>query len=256
MELDSNRIGRRFLRSLGTYEEGASVQRDVIQQLLARVDEVPSLQCNRVLEIGCGTGQLTAEFCAKRYVGEMYLNDLLEDFCLKTAGRILHLTGKVHLLAGNIEETILPEHLDLVLSSSTFQWLKDLPALLDRCATSLVDSGVLAFSLFGPGTMQEIRELLGVGLRYLPQQQILDHLSQKFTCLEAKQFIYKPYFSTPRQVLRHIQQTGVGGIVSYRWTRSRLRDFEEKYLAMYGEEQGVPLSYHALTFVAQKNSKI
>lgn len=254
MELDSNRIARRFLKSLETYEEGARVQREVVQKLMLLLDSQDAVRYQRVLEIGCGTGRLTAEVCARKSVARLYLNDLVEDFCKKAANRVLLYGTDAIPLPGNIEKVCLPPDLDLILSASTLQWLTNLSGLFTSCADALAPGGFLVFSLFGPGTMQEIRELLGVGLNYRSHEQILANLDKHFICHSAHQDLYQPYFETPRQILRHIQQTGVGGVAPYRWTRSRLREFESRYIAAFGDEKGVPLTYHALSFVAQKKN--
>lgn len=246
------RIVDHFRRSIDSYDTSAHIQKIVSDSLVARLAAYPDLAFTRVLEVGCCTGSMTEMLCREHLLGELWLNDLVPECCLRTAERVAGKAGSIHLLAGDIQILPLPEDLDLVVSSSTFQWLSDLPATLEKFATALTGQGFLAFTLFGPGTMGQIRELIGIGLEYTTEEQLLTLLRKHFTILELETSRHTAYFKTPKDVLRHIQTTGVGGAGNFRWTPRKLQAFAREYRERFGGEHGMPLDYVSTCVIARR----
>ncbi len=249
---DQKRISDHFRRSIRTYDEGAKVQKEVGAHLVDRLEKYPGIQLNRVLEIGCCTGSMTHRFCTEKSVKNLWVNDLVHDCCTETSERVKELAGCIYQLPGDIESLLLPADLDLVVSSSTFQWLQDLPGCIAKIGKALHSSGYLVFSMFGPGTMEQIKTLTGVGLNYTNESDLADIMSVDFTLLEIETSRYTVFFKSPRDVLRHIQMTGVGGVRSFRWTPRSLKKFENEYRAQFGEKQGIPLDYVSTCVIARK----
>lgn len=245
-------ISARFRRSMDTYDEAAEVQKGVGDSLISEVAEYPEITFGRVLEIGCCTGSMTETLCGRYAVDELWLNDLVPECCERAALRVEGLAGKVRTLPGDIESLLLPAGLDLVISSSTFQWLRHLQSCLAKISETLRDGGHLVFSMFGPGTMRQVKELTGVGLRYTGERELARMLRENFLILGLTTTRYRLHFETSREVLRHIQRTGVGGTGSFRWTPGRLKQFEREYRERFGEKQGLPLDYVSISAVAKK----
>jgi hypothetical protein len=64
---------------------------------------------------------------------------------------------------------------------------------------------------------------------------------------------YRIFFPSARAILRHIKSTGVGGLGGGKgWTASRLKMFEQQYQEKFATAQGLPVSYSAITVIAQK----
>ena len=148
--LDKNRVADRFKASAATYEHKAIVQKEISRQLVAIVDRYGVAGWRRVLEIGCCTGVLTEFLCRRERIDRLFVNDLVPELCNYTERRVAASVGSVKSISGDIEQAILPQHLDLVVSSSTFQWMADLPELMKKIAAALNHGGHLAFSIFGP----------------------------------------------------------------------------------------------------------
>lgn len=246
------RIVDHFRRSIESYDNGAVVQKKVSEDLLAALADLGCTGFSRVLEIGCCTGSMTESLCRRFAIERLWLNDLVAECCQRTrrriAGRVEHAIEAI----GDIETLELPQDLDLIISSSTFQWLLDLPGFFRRCAGALDPDGILAFTMFGPGTMMQLRELIGVGLNYPSSEAIQEMLTGDFSLLRVDSSAQTLYFQTPREVLRHIQQTGVGGAGCHSWTPAGIRRFEQEYFARFGNERGVPLDYASICIVARK----
>ncbi len=246
------RISKRFQRSINSYENDAQVQKKVSDSLLALMAAYPEIVYHRVLEIGCCTGAMTENVCTAFSPSEIFVNDLVAECCLSTVERIRDFVGNAYPVPGNAESIDLPSQLDLVVSSSTFQWLTHLPSFFRRISDALNDQGHLIFSQFGPGTMVQIKELLGVGLCYTEETELAAIVREKFSVEQIESSQYRLYFQTPREVLKHIQKTGVGGVTDFRWTPSSLRSFERNYQDRFGEDKGIPLDYVSTSVVARK----
>lgn len=249
---DLKRISDHFRRSIHTYDDGARVQKEVGDHLVSLIREYPDISFERVLEIGCCTGSMTESICRAYSLGELWVNDLVPECCEHTVGRVRDLVATIHSAPGNVESLVIPPHLDLVVSSSTFQWLDELSSCFTRIAEALQEGGFLVFSMFGPGTMYQVKELTGVGLCYTSENALIEMLQRDFAVLNCTSSRYRIFFPTPREVLRHIQQTGVGGVGSFRWTPGKLKKFEKEYAERFGEDQGMPLDYVSIFAVAKK----
>ena len=252
-KIDKQKVARSFLRGKSTYDSHAKIQHKVSKNLVERLSLYPHIQYRRVLEIGCCTGNLTEMLLQNFSTEALFLNDLVPTFYEQVADRISHFKeSEIIPMFGDIEALELPQDLDLVVSSATFQWLNDLPYLFSRIAEALQDGGYLAFSIFGPGTLQEFKEVTGIGLEYSSVGYILDALEERFSIEEQESNSDQLFFSTPREILRHLQATGVGGVQEYRWTPSKIRNFEKTYYENHGSSAGVPVTYISSYVIASK----
>ncbi|WP_136796656.1 methyltransferase domain-containing protein [Desulfosediminicola ganghwensis] len=251
---NAERICSYFKRSIPSYEKNASVQQVVGQNLVDQLTSCSDLRQNRVLEVGCCTGSTTAMLCDSFDIRKIWVNDLVEECCSMTAERICVQVEEAIALPGDIESVPLPQSLDLVISSSTYQWLKDLAACFTRLEATLAEGGFFAFCMFGPGTMSQVQQLTGVGLNYPDENSIHAIVSRLFTIELIDTSHHRIYLDSPREVLRHIKNTGVGGVCGFRWTPSKLRAFETEYCSRFGADNGVPVDYAAITVIARKLS--
>lgn len=248
--IDKAEIKHRFRRSVGSYEEHASVQRkiaDYLFRLLARFLDYPP---QRVLEIGCGTGLFTRRLRERIQPAGLYVNDLVEEMCLQTAERCrLPLT---HCLAGDIEERVIPGSFDLMVSASTFQWFARPVETLEKLAAHLEPGGLLAFSTFGPRNMAELRPFAGNVLQYLSGRELTAFLSSRFEILCFEEQCEQLYFAGAVDVLRHLKKTGVNATgSSVFWTKATLQQFACCY-EKEGADERFPLTYHPMYFVCRK----
>lgn len=253
MTLNKEKIAHCFRQAMTTYDLHATVQRQVGARLLTLAGQVPVISYERVLEIGCCTGLLTQMLCRQQRVETLFLNDLVADFADLVMTRISgDRRPQLQPLFGDIEKLPFPDRLSLVISSATFQWLADLPGFLHRLAHALCEDGFLAFSIFGPGTLQEFTELTGVGLAYRSPEQIAGLLGRDFILEQMVTEQERLFLPTPRDVLHHLRATGVGGVRAYRWTGLGLRRFEQEYQARFATSEGVPVTYASTCYIARK----
>ena len=208
----------------------------------------------RVLEIGCCTGLLTGKLLNSGIkVRSLVLNDLMSDFAERLPRDLA--VDKLSFLPGDIEKLPLPGLFDLIISSSTFHWLDDLEQTLEKLLAALHLGGILAFSLYGPDNLPEIKELTGVGLDYLSLPEITSMLEKRCLLEESHQENKVFLFPKPRDVLNHLRQTGVNSINRKPWTRQELHSFCQEYTKRFQVDQTVRLTYNPLYFVARRSAR-
>ncbi len=250
--LDKQLIADSFRASGATYEDNAAVQKRISRQLVRILRDIDSIDYSRVLEIGCCTGILTDLLAGTGRIKTLYLNDIVEEFCSITAERIGGRVDLLNSLPGDIEQCLLPEELSLVVSSATLQWIVNLPALLQKIHGALAGGGYLVFSLFGPGTMQEISSLTGRTLHYYTAEDLRHMLTPHFQVMSLSGETHRLYFQSVREILQHIRLTGVGGLGRSKWLPGRFKEFERQYRSRYASGEGLPLSYASTFVVARK----
>jgi malonyl-CoA O-methyltransferase len=251
--VDKSLVGRRFRRSLETYDRTAVVQKRMADDLIARIGEhsPPFRGGGRVLEIGCGTGLLTRLLVERLRPEVLFVNDLVADCAALVDGMAERHNGRsMSFLPGDIETANIPPRLDIVAANAVFHWLDDLETLLERIADALVPGGILAFTTFGPGNMEEVSSITGVSLNYLEIDIIEEFLSRRFRILYRREKKTTLEFVSVREVLRHLRRTGANGLRPGTWPPRRLRNFEEDYAREHSRGGIVPLTYHPITFVA------
>jgi len=252
MDLNKKRIKQRFAGAAETYDAQAVIQHKVADRLLAMLAQKITLQPERILEIGCCTGLLTQRL-AKRFsnIKTLYVNDLVPEF-----GPIVikRLDGNfdVKFIAGDIEKTVLPNNLDLVISSSTFHWLGDLSTLFTKLAAHMAPEGTLAFSIYGRDNLLELKDITGIGLKYFGFEDLQEQLGEHFDIVSLREEHITLDFKEPLDVLYHLRETGVNSLDSTVWNKSRLKDFCKRYRARFAGQDSLKLTYHPMYYIARK----
>ena len=104
-----------------------------------------------ILELGCGTGYLTA------LLRERFPHAAIEavDFAPAMVAIARERVPDASFVVSDIEALEPePERYDLIVSSATVQWLAEPEQTLRRLVTSLDTDGELHLATFGPGTFR------------------------------------------------------------------------------------------------------
>lgn len=251
--IDKKRIAKYFLNSAGSYDQHARIQEVLADNLLRLLLLHGKGRYRRVLEVGCCTGLLTRKLFERLDVETLFLNDLVAQFEPIVMAKLdTDKREKIVPLFGDIEGLSIPDKLDLCISSSTIQWLAQPVRFFEQITARTVPGGLLAISFFIEGTLKEMKEITRVGLRYMEPEVLRQSLEQQYELLSFETNLKKLYFPDGRDVLRHVKNTGVGGISPYRWTKKSLLEFEEEYMAKFATDQGCPVSYNNVTIIARK----
>lgn len=248
MSINKALVAQRFAKAGQSYVEHAVVQKQISAQLFKYLKVYCPQNLASVLEIGCGSGNLTHLFHSYFQVDQLFLNDLYED-----VDQHFSTIENIAWLIGDIEQLELPSELDAMISSSALQWMTDLPTLLHRIHDALKPNAYFGFSTFGSDNLTEIKQLTGQGLNYISLEFLKRQLEQQdFEVLFIEQEVKQIYFDHPKSVLQHLKATGVTATAkSHRWTKQSLQQFYLDYQQFYGE-QGFSLTYHPIYVIARR----
>ena len=126
---DSNHVQRAFGRAAQTYAQHSSLQRDVEDRLLERLDYFEG-RPRRVLDIGCGPGRGTLAL-RKRFTDAQIVALDLALPMLKTI-RPGWLRPVARVCANALDLPLADSSVDLLFSNLCIQWIANVPALARR----------------------------------------------------------------------------------------------------------------------------
>jgi biotin synthesis protein bioC len=124
----------------------------------------------------------------------------------------------------NIEELDIPKS-DLVVSSSVFQWIKDVDSLIRNIAEHTDN---LCFSSYIFGNLVEIKNHFEVSLDYLNVEEFEEILRKYFTSVKSYSETIKLNFESPMLLLKHLKHTGVTGF--QKTSISKIKTFKDNIL--------------------------
>lgn len=244
-----HRVARSFSRSFETYHDAADQQAKVAEILVnALRDHGAPARFERGLELGCGTGHLTRRISATFDIDALTLNDIAP--CAHDTA----VNYSACFLPGDAAKIEWPQRPDLIVSASMIQWLDDPQRFLRRAARALAPGGWLAVSGFGP---TQYHELVDIGSSaqapgLCRPGDLANAIRDELEVLTASEALVPVTFPTPRKVLEHLRQTGVNGRARTVWTKASLSQFTRDYTVRFGDETGVPLTYHPVWIIARK----
>ena len=150
--LDRRQVRRAFDASAPGYDDAAVLQRHVAGELDARLADL-ELAPRRVLDLGSGTGLLTARVRDRFPQAEIYALDFARAMAARSAtvnpGRTLCADAEALPLADG--------SIDLVVSSLAVQWC-DFRRVFEAVRAVTAPRGLWLFSTVGPDTLVELRQ--------------------------------------------------------------------------------------------------
>jgi malonyl-CoA O-methyltransferase len=256
---DHSLIRESFHRHASEYDTRVVVQKRVTARLAALLDaEVASPR--RLLDVGCGTGNLLALLRARYASAELTGLDLAPGM-LASAREKLGDDPLVTLVEGDAERLLFPaDSFDVVVSTSTYQWLDDLPAAFRQVFRVLRPGGLFRFALFSEGTLRELRDSYAEAERscgFTPGERThrFRSLRDVSAALEAAGFDAaevtseeeREWYPTVPDVLRAVRGIGAGTAAApvsrgLGERRVMLR-MMEIYHERFGTGSGVPATY-------------
>ncbi len=235
-----------FNRSAHLYDRFSQLQVMVGRELIELIPD--SFQPRSILDLGSGTGGLSQELFQRFVPAEFVGIDASPSMITIARSR-----GFGRWLVGDLEDEFLWERLgqfDLVFSNSVLHWIGDKKALFSRIKEHLKPNGVFAFSIFGPRTMQEVGEVLGVDI---PAREFtsLSQIKEVLVALgfdvkfESKLIVWQ--YNSLLDFLRFVKGTGVRTDRKF-MLPSRLRRAEREMRSRFG---GINVSYEVGLFLAR-----
>ena len=209
-----------FNKHYNVYEKYSLAQKQVAKNLLDYMGKsnIFDTKINSIFEIGCGTGIFTKEYRKYFLHSDLILNDIFDvrEFIKDIDYNIF--------IQENIEELDIPKS-DLVVSSSVFQWIKDIDSLIRNIAEHTDN---LCFSSYIFGNLLEIKNHFGVSLDYLNIEEFEEILKKYFSSVKSYSETIKLNFESPMLLLKHLKYTGVTGF--QKTSISKIKTFKDNIL--------------------------
>ena len=265
--IEKQRVRDDFSKAAASYDTAAVLQHEVCERTLERV-EMLKLQPRRVLDIGTATGRslkgLTSRFPNSSMIGcDLALPMLL--WCRRHHD-VVHTNA---LVCNDAEQLPFANgSVDLIFSSSTFQWCENLPQVFSECMRVLRIGGVLIFSTFGPDTLHQLRDSFAtlddyrhvhefVDMHHIGDMLLAEHFADPVVDMEMIDIQYQSL----SQLLQDLKNTGsrgkfgsvhvvAPGLMGRQKYRSLVQAYEE-----YRQDNGMlPASYEVIYGYARKST--
>ena len=201
-----DKVALHFHKALSTYDDQAKAQRTIAERLTDFPGGTP-LPPKKVLEIGPGSGIFTRLFAQRFQPQEI---DFVDLYPLPHFG----VAPNENYFAADAEEWISTrssESYDAIISASAIQWFANPELFFKNAARLLRPGGLLLCSTFIPGNLFEMKAVNPFGLIYRRIEELEKMIGKffMFAKLEEEEMIIR--FESPRETLRHLKETGVGG---------------------------------------------
>lgn len=191
-----------FNNKFHIYNANADIQRLVAHKLNNFISyNCKEKQFKSIFEIGCGTGIFTSYITKSYNFDNIILNDYFDT------RKYLTNIKYSNFLFGDIETIAIPE-VDIVVSSSVLQWIKNFDLLVNKVNKN---TNLFAFSIFTLGNLKEINDHFKISLNYMQADTIETTLKKYFKIVNSETQTLKKKFNTPFDALRHLKNTGVTG---------------------------------------------
>ncbi len=156
-----NSVIRNFENKSLIYDQNCEIQKTIAHNLAA---DLPSKDISDILEIGCGTGNLT------KYLLCLYKN---KNFCITDISPAMLNIAKEKFPEKNIKWMIfdgenpdipktpdIPHKYDLIVANMAFQWFEDIEYALAKLSQMLKSGGSLFYTVPGENSFQEWKNTL------------------------------------------------------------------------------------------------
>lgn len=256
-----DKIKNNFSKAAKSYDKNAVVQLKIIKRLIKKL---PKKSYLNILEIGCGTGNLTEILAENFKEGKITAVDISEGM-IKIAKEKVN-SERVNFIVSDIEELIIKEKYDLIISTSTFQWIENLEGLFLKLNNNLNKAGVLAFSTFLEGTFKEldnsiniVLEKNNIGVRqnrnYLTFEKLNEIIENNFQG-NKKNFIknqYNEYFHSSLEFLKSVKGIGANSSELQRYITPKItKEIITSYDKLYREDDFIVVTYEVFIGIIVK----
>ena len=213
--MDKEIIAGNFSKNADSYDAHSAVQTRCAEKLLKQLKRK---DFPRILEIGCGTGSYTRLLRGKYKNSEILAVDISPDMVRFARKKLTDENIKFKVADG--EKIQEEENFDLITSNASFQWFEDLEMTLEIFKNKLEDNGVLCFSMYGPDTFSEFKEVLGEHFgrrrwlsssRFVTRGQIERVLEKHFKKFKLTEKHFSVDFFSLWDFLQDIKHSGTRG---------------------------------------------
>jgi malonyl-CoA O-methyltransferase len=234
---DKELISKNFSASAADYDRHSLMQREMADKLLSLLPPY-LIPLTKILDLGCGTGYLTAKLAERFPSASVEGIDLAPGMIAEAEKRKRE---NLFFEVGDGEE-IVGQDYDLVVSNASLQWMM-IEKTFARVAGLLKPGGYFLFTTFGPKTLIELKES-GFSVNDFPDTVAIEQLLKPdfHNVFLAAQVVHEQ-FPGVKELIYSLKELGAqatdGGEA---FTPSAFRQYKEKY----GDEEGVTASFELI----------
>ena len=250
-------VTRNFSRYAGLYDRYSAVQDYLGAELISSINA----DCaDRILDIGCGTGNYTRLLRSKFPRAAIMAVDICGKMIEVAKIKLKH--TNIDFLAIDAEAMKLSCDFDLITSNACFQWLGDLDSAISNFRNMLNNKGIILFSIFGPETFTELsralkqlykREITIASKNFVDAEAVEKILKNNFSNVTVENHIFKKSYSSLLELLRTIKYTGTqgAGLNGKALNRDSIGQLEKIYKNQFGE---ITATYQVFYCKAEKGA--
>ncbi len=249
--LNPRAVRRTFDRLASLYDGHAALEQEVALRLLERL-EFHRLTPQRIVDLGCGTGQASAglkrRFRKAEVIGLDSSHAMLVQ--LRRRSRVLR---RLRAVCADMSALPLAEQSsELLFSNLAMQWCPDPVALFAEFRRVLTPGGMLLFSSFGPGSLMELTAAWAEASGTEQTMEFVDIL-QLGDALIAAGF-QEPVMDAERiivsypdigSLVRELEATGASGFLQGR-SLAEARDYLDQAYEPFRVEGRYPVTYEII----------
>tara|TARA_A100001391_G_scaffold102000_3_gene67909 strand:- start:36 stop:842 length:807 start_codon:yes stop_codon:yes gene_type:complete len=152
-----NEVARSFNQAVKSYDAHASLQREVADKLLGKIQADDRVK--RLLDLGSGTGYCTASLQKLFPAAEIVSLDIAEGMLGFAARQHQQENLNEYFVCADAENLPFRDNsFDLIFSSLAIQWCQNYPALFNDLHRVMQNDGKIFMTTFGPGTLVELEQ--------------------------------------------------------------------------------------------------
>jgi malonyl-CoA O-methyltransferase len=258
-------VANSFSRAAASYDSAAQLQRTVAQQLLAQLAAQQSAvrAGNCILDIGCGTGAISAELAQH---GEVLALDAAQGMLQYARAHSNPNTTEqsVQWLCGDAEDLPLAGGaIDRVFSSLALQWCENPGSAFAEIARVLRAGGSASISTLGPDTLHELRSAWQrvdnrTHVNAFAARAVLENAIRRagLTVKSWREEMVVLHYAELRELTRELKALGAHNVNSARpdglTSRARMQQFSAAYEALRDVSGQLPATYQVWYLELQK----
>jgi malonyl-CoA O-methyltransferase len=251
--LPNTRVVRRtFDRLAGLYDGHAALEQEVAKRLLQRL-EFHRLSPQRIVDLGCGTGQASAGLKNKFRKAQVIGLDSSRAMLAQMRRRSRFLRPLKAVCADFSALPLADQSSELLYSNLALQWCPDLVSLFAEFRRILVPGGMLLFSSFGPDSLGELRTAWSDAEETAQTAEFTDMLEVGDALMAAG--FQEPVMDTERITLSYpdidsliceLQATGTSGFLHGRNSMQEAKDRLEMAYQPFRVDSKYPVTYQII----------